>query len=111
MKVELYIEDPMGGGCGCHSSIKDRMALVNRLRAEAQVWDKTKKRYPGIEFMRKVLSAKITDSIYPEYVRDCLKESTSLPLVFIDGALIHSGSYPGEAEFNELIRGGGNQKA
>jgi hypothetical protein len=111
MKIELYIEDPMGGSCGCHSSIKDRMALVNRVRAEAQIWDKTKKSYPGNEFIRTVLSAKVPESTYPEYVRDSLKEGIGLPLIFIDGSLIHSGSYPGEAEFNELIRGGGNQKA
>ena len=65
MKIELYIEDPMAGGCGCHSSIKERMVLVNRVRTEAQIWDKVKKSNSGNEFIRTVLSAKVPESNYP----------------------------------------------
>ena len=111
MKIELYIEDPMAGGCGCHSSIKDRMVLVNRVRTEAQIWDKVKKSNSGNEFIRTVLSAKVPESNYPEYVRESIRENISLPLLFIDEQLIHSGSYPSEEKFKELIRDGLNQKA
>ena len=111
MKLELYIEDPMAGGCGCHSSIKDRMALVNRIRSEAQIWEKAKKSHQGNEFIRTVLSQKVPVSNYPEYVKNCLKEDVSLPFIFIDEQLIHNGTYPSEAEFNELIRGRINKKA
>ncbi|MFH1178747.1 MAG: hypothetical protein V1710_00150 [Candidatus Bathyarchaeota archaeon] len=111
MKIELYLEDPMGGGCGCSSSMKDRMLLVKRIRDEAQIWDKVKKSHTGPGFIRAVLSSKIPVAKYPEYVGQAVDDGLNLPFLFIDGKLVHSGSYPDLGEFNELINNGGDQKA
>ena len=106
MKIELYLEDPMGEGCGCSSSMKDRMALVKRIREEAQIWDKVKKNRTG-EFARTVLSPKVPIEKYPEHVRKAVDNGSTLPFLFIDEALVHSGSYPALDEFNELLNVGG----
>lgn len=106
MKVELYLEDPMGGGCGCSTSMKDRMELVKRIREEAQVWDKVKKKHSG-EFIRTVISAKVPIEKYPEYVKQAVDEGSFLPFVFVDENLVHSGSYPSLDKFGSLIENGG----
>jgi len=108
LKIELYLEDPMGGGCGCSSSMKDRMALVKRIRDEANVWNQIKQRYVA-EYQRTVVSPKIPLEQYPVYVGEAIKEGIELPFVYIDENLVHSGSFPTVEEFNNLI--GGKQKA
>ncbi len=106
MKVELYLEDPMGGGCACSSSMKDRMELVKRIREEAQIWESVKKGHGG-EFIRTVLSPNIPVEKYPEHVRKAVDDGSSLPFLFVDENLVHSGSYPNLDEFNALVENGG----
>ncbi len=103
MKVELYLEDPMKGGCGCSSSMKDRMALMNQIREEASIWEKVKKGNNGA-YERQVLS-KIPEAKYSPHLKDAVELETSLPYVFVDEKLVHSGSYPSLAEFNSLVGG------
>jgi hypothetical protein len=110
MRVELYLEDPMGGGCGCSTSIKDRMELVKRIREEAQIWDRVKKSLPG-DYTRTVLSTKVSLEKYPEYVINSLNAGENLPFIFVDEALVHSGSYPSFYEFKEMVSARGKQKA
>lgn len=100
MKVELYIDDPMGEGCGCSTSMKDRMALVKRLREEAQVWNEIKECCDA-EFHRTVLS-KVPVEKHPSYVQEALTQH-ELPFLFIDGSLVHSGSFPSLDVFQDVI--------
>ena len=90
--------------------MKDRMELVKRVREEAQVWDKVKKSVSG-EYTRAVLSEKVPDEKYPEYVREAVGSGAELPLIFVDEALVHSGSYPSLQKFKEIVQSGGKQKA
>jgi hypothetical protein len=101
MKVELILENPMAGGCGCSVSMSDRMALMKVFRDQAQVWEKVKKGNRGHEFTRSVM----TDQ-GPAHVRAALEAGSQLPLVFLDSHLVHSGSYPTVEEFAELLNGG-----
>ncbi len=101
MKVELILENPMAGGCGCSVSMSDRMALMKRVREQAQVWDKVKKGNKGHEFTRSVMADQ-----GPEHVRAAIEAGFQLPLVFLDSELVHSGSYPTVEEFADLLSGG-----
>jgi cobyrinic acid a,c-diamide synthase len=101
MKVELILENPMAGGCGCSVSMSDRMALMKRVREQAQVWEKVKKGHRGHEFTRSVL----TDQ-GPQHVRVAIEAGSLLPIVFLDSHLVHSGSYPTVKEFADLLSGG-----
>jgi hypothetical protein len=103
MKVELYLEDPMRGGCGCSSSMKDRIALMNRIREEAGIWEKVKKQNNGA-YERQVLS-KIPKAKYSPHLKDAVESETSLPYVFVDERLVHSGSYPSLEQFKGLVGG------
>jgi len=101
MKVELYVENPMAGGCGCSVTMSDRMALVKRVREQAQVWENVKKGNKGHEFTRSVMVDQ-----GPEHVRAALEAGSQQPLVFLDSELVHSGSYPTLKEFADLLIGG-----
>ena len=101
MKVELILENPMAGGCGCSVSMSDRMALVKQVREQAQVWEKLKKGNKGHEFTRSVIADQ-----GPDHVRAALEDGLRMPLVFLDSELVHSGSYPTAEEFGVLLRGG-----
>jgi len=101
LKVELFIEDPMGEGCGCSTSMKDRMALVKKLREEAQIWYEIKQCCDA-EFTRTVLSAKVPAEKYPSYLRDAQAQNEP-PFLFIDGKLVHCGSFPSVSLFVDLI--------
>ena len=107
MKVELFLEDPIGAGCGCSISVRDRMELVKRVREEAAIWDKVK-RGEG-EYTRELLS-RVPEDKYPDYLRNTVDSGAQLPYIFVDGALVHSGSYPDLESFKKLV-GGVNQKA
>lgn len=101
MKVELILENPMAGGCGCSVSMSDRMALMKQVREQAQVWEKVKKGHGGHEFTRSVMANQ-----GPEHIRAAIEAGSTLPLVFLDSELVHSGSYPTVEEFADLLRGG-----
>ena len=101
MKVELYMENPMAGGCGCSVTMSDRIELVKRVREQAQVWENVKKSNKGHELTRSVMADQ-----GPEHVRAALEAGSQLPLVFLDSELVHSGSYPTEEEFAVLLSGG-----
>lgn len=103
MKVELYLEDPMKGGCGCSASMKDRMALVKRIREESVVWEKVKKQGKG-EYTRVVLSRLSSDK-YPPHVSEAVESGAELPYVFVDEDLVHSGGFPSLDEFKQLVGG------
>lgn len=101
MKVELILENPMAGGCGCSVSMSDRMALMKRVREQAQVWERVKKGHMGHEFTRSVMADQ-----GPQHVRAAIEAGSLLPLVFLDSELVHSGSYPTVEEFSDLLIGG-----
>jgi hypothetical protein len=100
MKVELILEIPMAGGCGCSVSMSDRMALMKQVREQAQVWEKVKKGNKSHEYTRSVL----TDQ-GPEHAKAALEAGSLLPLVFLDSELVHSGSYPSVEVFVDLLNG------
>jgi hypothetical protein len=101
MKVELILENPMAGGCGCSVSMSDRMALMKTIREQAQVWQNVKKGHSGHEFTRSVMAGQ-----GPEHVRAAIEAGLQLPLVFLDSELVHSGSYPTAEVFADLLIGG-----
>jgi cobyrinic acid a,c-diamide synthase len=101
MKVELILENPMAGGCGCSVSMSDRMALMKRVREQAKVWEKVKKGHRGHEFTRSVMADQ-----GPEHVVAALETGSQMPLVFVDSELVHSGSYPTVEVFEDLLSGG-----
>ena len=101
MKIELILENPMAGGCGCSVSMSDRMALMKQFREQAQVWEKVKKGHRGHEFTRSVLAGQ-----GPAHVRAVIEAGSLLPLVFLDSELVHSGSYPTVERFDDLLSGG-----
>ena len=101
MKVELYMENPMAGGCGCSVSMSDRMALMKVFREQAQVWENVKKGNLNHEFTRSVMADQ-----GPAHVRAAIEAGSQLPLVFLDSELVHSGSYPTVEEFADLLSGG-----
>jgi len=106
MKVELILENPMAGGCGCSVSMSDRMALVKQVREQAQVWEKVKKGNKGHEFTKSVIADQASIDKSPEHVKVALETGSQLPLVFLDSELVHSGSYPTIEEFADLLNGG-----
>ena len=106
MKVELILENPMAGGCGCSVSMSDRMVLVKKIREQAQIWEKMKKGYKGHKFTRSVVAAQGSPDKIPQHVKAALEADSQLPLVFLDSELVHSGSYPTVEEFADLLSGG-----
>jgi hypothetical protein len=103
VKVELYLDDPMAGGCGCSSGVQARMELVKRVREEAGIWDKIKKTGNG-EYSRFVLP-RVPEAERPRYLKDAVEAGHSLPFVFVDARLVHSGSFPELGEFKRLVGG------
>ncbi len=101
MKVELILENPMAGGCGCSVTMSNRIALMKTFREQAQVWEKVKKGNEGHEFTRTVMADQ-----GPEHVRAALETGSQMPLVFLDSQLVHSGSYPTAEVFADLLSGG-----
>ncbi len=106
MNVELFLENPMAGGCGCSESMSDRMALVKMIRKQAQVWEKVKKGNKGHVFSRSVVSAERPPNKVPQHVKTALEAGSKLPFVFLDSKLAYSGSYPTVEVFAELLNGG-----
>ncbi len=101
MKVELVLENPMAGGCGCSVSMSDRMALMKQVREQAQVWENVKKGHRDHEFTRSVMADQ-----GPQHIRAAIEAGSLLPLIFLDSELVHSGSYPILNEFDDLLIGG-----
>ena len=106
MKVELFLDNPMGGGCGCSVSMTDRMALVKKIREQAQVWEKVKKSHKGHEFTRSVVSAQVSPDKVPQHVKAALESGSQLPFVFLDSELAYSGSYPTVEDLSKLLNRG-----
>lgn len=106
MKVELFLENPMAGGCGCSVSMSDRMALVKKIREQAHVWETVKKGYKGHEFTRSVVAAQDSPDKVPQHVKTAFEAGSQLSFVFLDSELVHSGSYPTAELFAELLSGG-----
>ena len=106
MNVELFLENPMAGGCGCSVSMSDRMVLVKMIREQAQVWEKVKKGNKGHVFSRSVVSAQNPPNNGPQHFKAALESGSHLPFVFLDSELVHSGSYPTVEELAELLNGG-----
>ena len=103
MKVELYLDDPMGGGCGCSSSMHARMDLMKRVREEAAIWDKVKNAGNG-EYNRYVLP-RVPKDKQPIHLKEAVEAGHLLPFVFVDARLVHSGSFHGLTEFMRLVGG------
>jgi len=106
LKVELILDNPMAGGCGCSVSMSDRMALVKTIREQAQVWEKVKKNNRGHQYSRSVVDAQGSTEKVPRHVRAALEVGSQLPFVFLDAELVHSGDYPTVEGFAELLSGG-----
>jgi hypothetical protein len=106
VKVELYLHNPMAGGCGCSVSMSDRMALVKTIREQAQVWETVKKNNNGHQYSRSVVDAQGSTEKVPLQVKAALEAGSQLPLVFLDSELVHSGDYPTVEGFTRLLSGG-----
>lgn len=106
MNVELYLDNPMAGGCGCSVSMSDRMALVKKIRKQAHVWEKVKQSHKGHEYSRSVMAAQGSTAKVPQHVKSALEAGSQLPLVFLDSKLAYSGDYPTVEGFTKLLNGG-----
>ena len=106
VKVELYLDNPMAGGCGCSVSMSDRMALVKMIREQAQVWEKVKKNHKDHQYSRSIVAAQGSTEKVPQHVKVAFEAGSQLPFVFLDSELVHSGDYPTVEGFKELLSGG-----
>lgn len=81
------------------------MALVKKVREEAQLWEKVKKTHRNHEYVRQVVADPRAIEKLPQHVSDAVNSGAELPLVFIDAGLVHSGSFPSVQEFDKLLGG------
>lgn len=102
MKVEIYMENPLAGGCGCGATLQERMQLVKSMNKQSEELQKLKKEFKGVEFTRDILKEK--GGSYPTYVQEALNGGTDAPLVFIDSEPVITGRMPGLNEFRELVQ-------